>query len=140
MISYALKCENDHRFDSWFKSADAFDKLQASGMLTCTICGSQKVEKNLMAPQVRASRDKTVKPLSGEKSPAEQALAELKKKVEENSEYVGKDFAREAREIHDGLKPERPIYGEARLDEAKKLAEDGVPVMPLPFMPDRKSN
>ncbi len=140
MINYTLKCNKDHRFDSWFKSAEAYEKLHAAGMVSCTVCGSPHVEKSLMAPTVRASRDTVARPLSGEKSPAEQALSELKKKIEHTSEYVGKNFSREARDIHDGLKPERPIYGEARLDEAKKLIEDGVPVVPLPFMPDRKSN
>ena len=68
----------------------------------------------------------------------ERAVEELRQKVEANSDYVGKDFAKEARAMHDGEKPERAIYGEARLDQAKALAEDGVPVMPLPFRPKKK--
>ena len=68
------------------------------------------------------------------------ALAELKRHVEANSEYVGLEFAREARAMHEGETPERSIYGEARADEAKKLLEDGIPVAPLPFRPGRKSN
>lgn len=73
-------------------------------------------------------------------SEAEAALAHLRKEVEENSEYVGLKFADEARKMHDGESPERAIYGEAKLDDAKKLIEDGVPVAPLPFLPKRKTN
>ena len=79
---------------------------------------------------VAANRPRTLK----------RSLAELRRKVEENSDYVGKDFAREARKIHLGDAPERAIYGEAKPDEAKALIEDGVPVAPLPFIPSRKTN
>lgn len=145
MIQFTLRCDNDHRFDSWFQSAAAFDKLKSSGMVACAVCGSANVDKAVMAPNVRASRSKAAQPspegaLTNAPNPAEQALAALKKKVEENSEYVGMNFVREARDIHDGLAPERPIYGEAKPDEARKLIEDGVPVAPLPFVPGRKSN
>lgn len=79
-------------------------------------------------------------PLSQPANPAEQALAELRKKVEDNADYVGQDFAAEARAMHLGDAPARSIYGEAGLDEAKQLVEDGVPVTPLPFRPNRKIN
>ena len=137
MIQFSLRCDEDHRFESWFKSSAAFEKLHAAGMLSCAICGSVKVDKALMAPKVRDSKSK---PAPREDEQRRQTLAELKKKIEENSEYVGLNFAREAREIHQGIAPERSIYGEARADDAKKLIEDGVPVTPLPFVPGRKSN
>lgn len=150
MIQFTLKCDQDHRFDSWFQSTDAFNKLKATGMVTCAVCGSAKVEKAIMAPRVQASRSKAAVPaVEGpaqasagalEPSAAEQALAQLKKQVEDNSEYVGMNFAREARDMHDGIAPERAIYGEAKPEEAKKLIEDGVPVAPLPFVPGRKAN
>lgn len=146
MIQYTLKCSNDHRFDSWFQSAEGFDKLKAAGMVTCAVCGDTQVEKAIMAPRVRpartaAAREKAPEtPLSAPASPAEQAMAELKKKVEENSDYVGNKFAQEARSMHLGETPERAIYGEAKIEEAKSLIEDGVPVVPLPFTPGRKSN
>ncbi len=149
MIKFTLKCDQDHRFDSWFASAEAFDKLQASGMVTCAVCGSTKVEKALMAPQVRDSKRKAHPvpdngahpgPLSAPPNQAEQAMATLRKNIEENSEYVGLNFAQEARDIHNGDAPERAIYGEARPKEAKALIEDGVPVAPLPFVPGRKTN
>lgn len=144
MIQFSLKCEQDHRFDSWFKSAEAFDKLRGAGMVACVVCGSTLVEKAIMAPHVQASRTKAVptddKPLSRPLSPAEQALAQLKKQIEDNSEYVGMNFAREARDIHDGAAPERSIHGEAKPEDARKLIEDGIPVTPLPFTPGRKTN
>ncbi|MFD1510699.1 DUF1178 family protein [Lacimonas salitolerans] len=151
MITYTLKCADEHQFDSWFQSAEAFDKLKTAGMVVCAVCGSGKVEKALMAPRVRPARKASghlpaapepapSRPLSAPANPAEQALAALKKKIEANSDYVGLNFASEARAIHDGTAPERAIYGEARADEAKKLIEDGIPVAPLPFLPGRKSN
>lgn len=141
MIQYALKCANGHSFDSWFKSASAFDTLLASGMISCAVCGASDVEKAIMAPSVQATRDTaTERPLSKPASPAEQALAELKENIEKNSDYVGSDFVAEARSMHEGVTPERSIYGEARIDEARKLLEDGVPVAPLPFTPNRKTN
>lgn len=136
MIKYTLKCEQDHSFDSWFQSADAFDKLLNSGMVTCSVCGALGVEKAIMAPQVQAARSKaqpSAGPLTAPASPAEQAMAELRKHVEANSENVGDNFAAEARAIHDGEAPERSIYGEAKPEEAKALFEEGVPVAPLPW-------
>lgn len=142
MISFTLKCEDGHRFDSWFQSSDAFDKLHKAGMVNCAVCGSTKVEKAIMAPRVSDSKSNAERStaLTASKHPAEQMLADLRKQVEENSEYVGMNFAREARDIHDGLSPDRAIYGEAKPEEAKKLIEDGVPVAPLPFVPVRKTN
>ncbi|SEO52838.1 hypothetical protein SAMN04490248_106140 [Salinihabitans flavidus] len=148
MIQYSLKCANDHRFDSWFKSAEAFEKLQSAGMVSCSVCGDSKVEKALMAPAVRSGRDappaapqaEPPRPLSQPQGPAEQAMAELRKTIETSSDYVGLNFATEARAIHDGTAPERAIYGEARPEDARALIEDGVPVAPLPFRPGRRSN
>jgi hypothetical protein len=143
MIRYTLKCAEAHNFDSWFQSADAFDKLVGAGMVSCSVCGSAKVEKAIMAPVVRPARKGATpaaeRPLSAPATPAEQAFRELRQKIEANSENVGKDFAREARAIHDGDAPERPIIGEARPEEAKSLIEDGIPVAPLPWF-GRKSN
>lgn len=151
MIKFTLKCEKGHSFESWFQSSDAFDKLKRSGMVSCAVCGSGKVEKAIMAPSVRASRDVAVAPSPPQEAPqrsaltdpgndVEKALATLKKQVEDNSEYVGMNFAAQARDIHDGLAPERAIHGEAKPEEARKLIEDGVPVAPLPFIPNRKTN
>jgi hypothetical protein len=138
MIRYALTCDRAHDFDSWFQSAEAFDGLLSAGMLACPDCGSPKVGKSLMAPQVRPAD--RASDLAAPANAKETALAALRQKIETTSEYVGLSFAAEARKIHDGEAPERSIYGEARLDEARKLVEDGVPVAPLPFLPRNKAN
>ncbi len=157
MISYTLKCSHDHRFDSWFQSAEAYEKLKSAGMVACVVCGNTSVEKAMMAPRVRPARSaaspapketeteqapapKQERPLSTPASPAEQAMSELRRKIEETSENVGDNFASEARAMHDGDAPERSIYGQARPEEAKALIDDGVPVTPLPFTIGRKTN
>lgn len=142
MIRFTLSCTDGHRFDSWFASNSAYDSLRAAGHVSCAICGSTTVDKALMAPAVRTDEEdrRGSGPLSTPMTPQEQAAAELRRKVEENADYVGLSFAREARAIHDGTAPERAIYGEARLHEAKALLEDGIPVTPLPFMPKAKTN
>ncbi|NIY72020.1 DUF1178 family protein [Marivivens donghaensis] len=140
MIRYTLKCDHDHSFESWFQSADAFDKLQSAGMVACTACGSTKVSKSLMAPSVRTETATEKPALTAPATPQEEALTKLRKHVEANSEYVGMKFADEARKMHDGDTPERPIYGEAKPQDAIKLIEDGVPVLPLPFAPRKQTN
>jgi hypothetical protein len=137
MIRYALRCDSDHGFDSWFGSAEAYDRLRAAGHVACPDCGSTKVDKALMAPNVAPSRKAA---LSAPPDPREAALAELRRRVEENAEYVGLEFATEARRIHEGDAPERSIYGEARPDDARRLIEDGIPVAPLPFLPKARAN
>ncbi|MCG6901086.1 MAG: DUF1178 family protein [Rhodobacter sp.] len=148
MIRYALKCSAEHGFESWFKSAEAYDSLKAANMVACPVCGETDVSKAIMAPRVSPARSKAEmpvpaqpeRPLRAPVSEAEAVLSELRKHVEENSDYVGLGFAAEARRMHDGDIPHRSIYGEARRDEARKLLEDGVPVAPLPFIPIRKTN
>ena len=138
MIRYTLTCATEHRFDSWFPSAGAFDTLKAAGHVNCPVCGSAEVEKTLMAPSV-ATREVPGE-LAKPQNETERKLAELKRHIEENSDYVGMNFAAEARRIHEGEVPERSIYGEAKPEDARALLEDGVPVAPLPFLPPRKAN
>jgi len=158
MISFTLKCDNGHRFDSWFQSASAFDTLKGAGHLTCPECGSAQVEKAIMAPAVSPARAKgdaapaapaapvaSNQPASNQppvEMPAEvrEAIQKMKAHVESTSDYVGKDFAKQARDMHLGDIPEKPIYGEVAAPEAKALIDDGVPVMPLPFTPTKKAN
>ena len=129
MIRFHLRCDQNHQFESWFQSGDAFDKLVAAKMVTCTTCGSRVVTKSVMAPAIATTP-----------APVENQVAALRKKIESSADYVGTAFAKEARAMHDGLAPDRPIYGEANLTEARKLAEDGIPVMPLPFIPAKKAH
>jgi hypothetical protein len=148
MIRYSLRCAEDHGFDSWFKGAEAFAALQAAGQVACPVCGSTSVKKDLMAPAVRPARSAaTAQPEAGGRpdlsvpgSELEAKLAALKRQIEENSEYVGMNFAAEARAMHAGDAPGRPIHGEAKPDEARAMIEEGLPVAPLPFLPARKVN
>ena len=138
MIRYALKCAEGHAFDSWFASVEAYDTLRAAQHVVCPECGNSDVEKALMAPKVRSGRKAAA--LRAAETEKEKALAKLRDEVERNSDYVGMNFATEARAMHDGEKPVRSIYGEARPEDAKALIEDGVPVAPLPFTPRAKTN
>lgn len=140
MIQYALKCDAGHGFDSWFQSAAAFDTLHRSGHLTCAICGSSTVQKAIMAPRVTKNDAAPPVVLDTPPSPEAHAIAKMRAHVEANADYVGPRFAAEARAMHLDGAPERAIYGEANGAEAKALIEEGVPVAPLPFIPNRKSN
>lgn len=157
MIRYTLRCranaDHPHQFESWFASGTAFDRLLALQQVTCPECGSARVEKALMAPAVVPARkagdasasgappDATVVPAPDKNmDPRQRALADLRRQVEQNADYVGMNFSTEARRIHSGLSPERAIYGEAKPDEARQLIEDGIPVAPLPFVPTSKLN
>lgn len=136
MIRYDLRCAKGHHFDGWFRSSDAYDSLRAAGQITCTTCGATEVEKAMMAPAVPQKERKLTAP----RDATESALEKLRAHVEANSDYVGLQFADQARAMHEGTLPARQIHGEARPDEARKLIEDGVPVAPLPFLPRQKAN
>ncbi|OYU40206.1 MAG: hypothetical protein CFE33_06560 [Pseudorhodobacter sp. PARRP1] len=144
MIRYTLRCSKDHDFESWFQSAEAYDCLLGAAQIGCPVCGDRSIEKTLMAPAVRPARkagDPAPKPkLSEPTSEIEAAMAEMRRQVEANSDYVGLNFAAEARRMHEGTIDQRAIYGEAKPEDARALIEDGVPVAPLPFMPRRKAN
>ena len=147
MIRFALKCANGHGFESWFASNEKFETLLAQGFVTCPVCQNDEVNKELMAPRVRASRRaaepevaKGEQPMAMGDPDTTEAIKMLKAHVEANSDYVGDQFAAEARAMHDGAMPHRSIHGQARPEEAKKLMEDGVPALPLPFIPRQKTN
>lgn len=165
MIRYALVCDQAHDFESWFPSGDAFEEQRLRGLVACPVCGSGKVEKRIMAPAI-ARRDHPVQPvpapaaetrqeapatalsaaptegmaLLGERERALRAMIrEIHAHVAQNAENVGERFVAEARRMHYGEAQERPIYGEASLDEARELIEEGVPVQPLPGLPDDRN-
>ena len=142
MIRFSLKCSNDHSFESWFQSSEAYEKLVAADLLNCVECGDSQIVKSLMSPKIGIStgHTKTDTPLTTPTSDVEKTLAKLKNEIEKNSDYVGLNFATEARAMHDGEQPARSIYGEAKPEEAKALIEDGIRVAPLPFMPKRQTN
>ncbi len=137
MIRFSLRCAEGHVFDSWFASGAEFDRLSRASLLSCAICGGAGIDKDLMAPRLGTGETPD---LRAPASPAEQALAELRRRIEAVSEDVGRDFAAEARRIHDGEARARPIIGEALPGEARALIEDGVPVAPLPWRSPRKAS
>lgn len=138
MIKYSLRCDQGHQFESWFQSSGAYDTLFQAGHVTCTTCGSADITKALMAPSLTPKRAEIA--ADNDVAPSEPDLKALKDHVESTSEYVGMNFAKEARAIHDGDSDKTAIYGEAKLEDAKKLLDDGIPVAPLPFIPNRKTN
>ena len=160
MIRYALICERDHAFESWFQNSAAYDKQVKRALVTCPVCGSAKVEKAIMAPRVAAAAEGEIVapplPAPAQQPAAPQPVAkpapvammspperELRQKLKEirdhivkNASYVGSRFPEEARKIHYGETEHRSIYGEASPEEAKALNEEGIEFHPLPQLPD----
>lgn len=141
MIRFTLRCEAEHEFDGWFRDGGDFDTQKKRGFVSCPVCNSGKVEKALMAPAVSTSRgkEKVALAVGEEQRRLMGQLREMAKKVRENADYVGDRFAEEARKIHFGETDARGIYGEATLDEARGLAEDGVSFLPMPVFPDDRN-
>ncbi len=138
MIRYNLKCAHAHEFEAWFRSSAAYDEQRKAGQVGCAVCGASEVEKAVMAPALMtpaASPAPSPEPsLSKPATPAEAALAALRRKIETTSDYVGREFATEARRIHDSEGARRAIWGEASLEDARALKDDGIPVAPIPWM------
>ncbi len=129
MIAYSLRCHKGHDFEGWFRDSAAFDQQASNGHLTCPSCNSAKIEKAVMAPAVTGTKKTAKKP---DVRQMRQFATGLRKYVEEHADYVGPNFAEEARKIHYGEAPERQIYGEASQSEAEELVEEGVDVALLP--------
>ena len=164
MIRYALRCDRDHTFESWFQNSAAYDKQAKRGLVTCPICNSAKVEKTIMAPRLARADVPEPPPPIPTPEPAPQAapakapvattpvaivgaqerelrqkLKELRDHVTKNANYVGAKFPEEARKIHYGETEHRSIYGEASPEEAKALHEEGIEFHPLPVLPDEQN-
>jgi hypothetical protein len=143
MIRYALKCAEDHRFESWFQSAAAYDSLADRGLVSCPVCGGSDVKKAVMAPRVSVTGDpanENDRPLKASEHPAEQVLRAMREHVEKHSTYVGPRFAAEARAMHLGEREAAAIHGEASREEARALLDEGIPVAPLPFVTRGRRN
>ncbi|GGE52827.1 hypothetical protein GCM10007276_32300 [Agaricicola taiwanensis] len=152
MIRYSLACDAGHEFEGWFQSSSAFDEQLERGLLSCAVCGSSQVGKALMSPALGGARQNKAPDapelapvaeapvpvaLLGEREKAlRAAIKALRDDVAKNSENVGERFAEEARKIHYGERDPASIYGQATLDEAASLAEEGVSFLPLPSLPD----
>ena len=140
MIKYKLICKNcDFSFDSWFASSKEFEKLKKKTLLNCHKCNSKKVEKTLMAPKLisqiskKSSNDEELK-----LNKINKKIKEYKKFFKKNFEYVGENFAYEARLIHyNNKKKNKGIYGSASGDEIKELREEGIETEILPWIEDQ---
>ena len=133
MILFDLKCSAGHTFEAWFKDGYSYEKLRASGEIACPRCGVSEVTKAPMAPRVKRSR--TLK--AGEDPAAvkaRKALLALRRHVEQNCDYVGREFAEEARKIYYGEIDKRNIYGEATEEESRSLEEEGIPFGRIPWL------
>ena len=136
MIRYALHCDHDHGFEAWFGSSSDYDDQAARGLIECPFCGSRAVSKQIMAPAVSGTKKSEPSEVAAKmQTMMMQAAREVRAHVEQNFDYVGDAFAREARDIHEGKSEKREIYGEATPAEVKKLKDDGVPCAPLPQLP-----
>ncbi|HXQ53818.1 MAG TPA: DUF1178 family protein [Stellaceae bacterium] len=153
MILFKLKCSAEHEFDGWFRDNAAYDRQHARGEIACPECGDEAVEKAPMAPRLGRSRSDRgerqaeqrteaapappASPAAAPRNPAElrRALQELRKQVETNCDNVGPRFAEEARRMHRGEAPSRGIYGDATPAESQKLAEEGIEVACIPWVP-----
>lgn len=136
MIRYALQCEEGHGFEAWFGASADYDDQAARGLVECPVCGSNAVRKQIMAPAVAGTRKADPAPdLARMQTMVMQAAREVRSHVEQNFDYVGDAFAREARDIHEGRSEKREIYGEATPAEVRKLKDDGVPCAALPPLP-----
>jgi hypothetical protein len=157
VIHYQLQCAGGHEFDGWFKSSASFDRQASRGLLECPRCGGHEVARAMMAPRIggksrgRSEPEVAAAPVSTAVTPAVPSpgtavggpmpaevrvmLAKIRREIEARCDYVGPDFAAEARRIHDGEAAPRGIYGEASAAEAEALAEDGITVGRIPWVP-----
>jgi hypothetical protein len=133
MIRYQLVCSKDHSFEGWFRDSAAYDTQAKKGLLVCPTCNSKKIAKAPMAPAISKKAELG---LAAAKAKAmREWVTNVRKEVEKSAEYVGEKFPDEARAIHHGDAKERRIYGEATLEDARELIEEGIPVAPIPSLP-----
>ena len=140
MILFDLICRFDHVFEAWFKDGDAYEKLAAKGAVACPVCDDTEITKALMAPHVssdaKKKTDTRVQRTAESLGRHMNVLAEMRQQVEENCDYVGEKFAEEARKIHYGEVDKHNIYGEASVEEAGELRDEGVEFQRIPWPRD----
>ena len=136
MIKYNLKCKNNHEFESWFADSKEFDKLNRKKLLECIYCNSTKISKSMMAPMVSVVNDKKNKDnqivdlLKKEKN----QLIDIRNFIENNFEFVGKNFSKEVRDIYYDKKRNKKIYGTTSAEERKELSEEGIDLITIPWI------
>ena len=137
MIKYNLKCENNHEFESWFSDSNEFEKLNKKNLLECIYCESKSINKSIMAPMVsiidKKSKDE-LRTLNKIFNQEKKQLLKIRKYIENNFEYVGKNFSRKVREIYYDKKNNKTIYGTTTKEERKELAEEGIELISVPWI------
>lgn len=139
MIKYELRCAEGHGFEAWFRNGETYDAQAAAGEVACPVCGDARVAKAPMAPRIGKHGGTDREAQAARRGEVLRLLGDLRRKVEENCDYVGDRFAEEARRIHYGETETRGIYGEASDDEASELAEEGIAFGRIPWVPRSNS-
>ena len=137
MIKYNLKCENDHEFESWFSESGEYDKLNKKKFLECIYCSSTKITKSIMAPMITGSKNKNKNEdfeIYNDYKIEKNKLLKLRKYIEKNFDYVGKDFSKKVREVYYDKKDKKAIYGSTTLEERAELAEEGIDLISIPWV------
>ena len=139
MIKYILKCENNHEFESWFSNSDEFEKLNKKKLLDCIYCSSKKINKSIMAPMISSSKkDEQVGIVNKNLKDERNKLLQLRRYIENNFDYVGKNFSKKVREVYYDKKSKKAIYGTTTPEEREELAEEGIDLFSVPWI--RKDN
>jgi len=133
MILFTLRCPQGHEFEGWFRDSSGFEAQQNAAEIACPHCGDTSVEKAVMAPRLRRSRQ--TGPPAVALAETRKALTELRRQIETNCDYVGGRFAEEARRIHYGETDPHGIYGEASNEESRALADEGISFGKIPWIP-----
>lgn len=138
MISFSLICDGEHAFEGWFRDGAAFDEQAGRGEIVCPHCGSTRITKAPMAPNIGAKSNRRVTAAAASPGAAEMAetLRRMREYVRASADYVGESFPEEARRIHYEETEARGIYGEASADEVRDLAGEGIDVLPMPVLPE----
>ena len=136
MIKYNLKCQNGHEFKSWFSSSSEFDKLKKKNLLECIYCNSKNISKSIMAPSISVIKGKKIelKDVDEYFKHEKDQLMKIRKFIEKNFEYVGKDFSKKVREIYYDKKSKKTIYGTTTPEEREELAEEGIDLLSVPWV------
>jgi len=141
MIKYSLICKDcSIEFDTWFSTSKEFDRLKKLKLLNCESCNSLNIEKSLMSPNLANSKKKTSEKDLEKFKEVKKKLVEYKKFVKKNFEFVGDNFAYEARTIHyNNKKIKKGIYGNASLKDVKELKEEGIETEMIPWIEDKEN-
>ena len=136
MIKYNLKCHNDHEFESWFSNSKEYDNLNKKGLLECIFCSSKKINKSIMAPTILNSKEKNnqTEMINKDFKDEKNKLLNIRKYIEKNFEYVGKDFSKKVREVYYDKKSKKAIYGTTTPKEREELAEEGIDLLSIPWV------